>query len=168
MSEYTPSIDELREAWLSAEFEERDSTTSDDDLRAEFDRALAAHDAEVRAGAWDSGYEAGAEDQAECEGHRYRDNPKMRERGFNHWRKNPHRTEPQPMEMVDDRDPDCVKAWPDCFTFGYDPACCRFPKSCSAGVVRMVPVEGDSAQSRVSAPVLGVTPHNHEQGGTDA
>lgn len=50
MSEYTPSIDELREAWLSAEFEERDSTTSDDDLRAEFDRALAAHDAEVRAG----------------------------------------------------------------------------------------------------------------------
>lgn len=50
MSEYTPSMEELREAWLSAEFEERDSTTSDDDLRAEFDRALAAHDAEVRAG----------------------------------------------------------------------------------------------------------------------
>lgn len=49
MSTYTPTMDELREAWLSAEFEERDSTTSDDDLRAEFDRALAAHDAEVRA-----------------------------------------------------------------------------------------------------------------------
>lgn len=47
MSDYTPTISELREAWLSAEFEERDSTTSDDDLRAEFDRALAAHDAEV-------------------------------------------------------------------------------------------------------------------------
>ncbi|WP_136043325.1 MULTISPECIES: hypothetical protein [unclassified Microbacterium] len=50
MSEYTPTISELREAWLSAEFEERDATTSDDDLRAEFDRALAAHDAEMRAG----------------------------------------------------------------------------------------------------------------------
>lgn len=49
MSNYTPTLSELREAWLSAEFEERDSSTSDDDLRAEFDRALAAHDAEVRA-----------------------------------------------------------------------------------------------------------------------
>lgn len=25
----------------------------------------------------------------------------------------------------------CVEAWPDCHTFGYNPACCRFPKSCS-------------------------------------
>ena len=47
MSEYTPTMDELREAWLTAEFEERDASTSDDDMRAEFDRALAAHDAEV-------------------------------------------------------------------------------------------------------------------------
>ncbi|MFJ6429699.1 hypothetical protein [Microbacterium maritypicum] len=47
---YTPTMDELREAWLQAESEERDASTSDDDLRAEFDRALAAHDAEVRAG----------------------------------------------------------------------------------------------------------------------
>jgi len=46
---YTPSMDELREAWLTAEYEERGHGTSDDDLRAEFDRALAAHDAEVRA-----------------------------------------------------------------------------------------------------------------------
>lgn len=59
----------------------------------EFERWLAAHDAEVRAEAWDSGYEAGADDQAECEGHRYRDTPEMRERGFDHWRKNPHRKE---------------------------------------------------------------------------
>ncbi len=26
----------------------------------------------------------------------------------------------------------CVEAWPDCYTGGYDPTCCRFPKSCSA------------------------------------
>lgn len=84
---YTPTIDELREAWLSAEFEERDSTTSDDDLRAEFDQALAAHDSEV----WDKGYEAGADDQAECEGHRYRDTPELRARGFDHWTPNPYR-----------------------------------------------------------------------------
>jgi hypothetical protein len=25
----------------------------------------------------------------------------------------------------------CVEAWPDCWTGGYDPRCCRFPKSCS-------------------------------------
>lgn len=46
---YTPSMDELREAWLTAEYEERGHGTSDDDLRAEFDRALAVHDVEVRA-----------------------------------------------------------------------------------------------------------------------
>jgi hypothetical protein len=28
----------------------------------------------------------------------------------------------------------CVEAWPDCHTFGYNPACCRFPKSCSCDV----------------------------------
>lgn len=28
----------------------------------------------------------------------------------------------------------CVEAWPEAETFGYDPACCRFPKSCSATV----------------------------------
>lgn len=28
----------------------------------------------------------------------------------------------------------CVEAWPECYTFGYDPRCCRFPKSCSATV----------------------------------
>lgn len=25
----------------------------------------------------------------------------------------------------------CVREWPECETFGYDPRCCRFPKSCS-------------------------------------
>jgi hypothetical protein len=29
------------------------------------------------------------------------------------------------------RDPACVRAWPGCYSGGYDPACCRFPKSCS-------------------------------------
>ena len=28
----------------------------------------------------------------------------------------------------------CVEAWPGCFTGGYHPSCCRFPKSCSATV----------------------------------
>lgn len=25
----------------------------------------------------------------------------------------------------------CVEAWPECVSSGYDPRCCRFPKSCS-------------------------------------
>lgn len=25
----------------------------------------------------------------------------------------------------------CVEAWPECYSSGYDPRCCRFPKSCS-------------------------------------
>lgn len=29
------------------------------------------------------------------------------------------------------RDPNCVEQWPECFSGGYDPRCCRFPKSCS-------------------------------------
>lgn len=41
--------------------------------------------------------------------------------------------------LVDNRDPECVKVWPGCHTFGYDPACCRFPKSCSAGGFEPVP-----------------------------
>lgn len=28
----------------------------------------------------------------------------------------------------------CVEAWPDCESGDYNPSCCRFPKSCSAGV----------------------------------
>ena len=28
----------------------------------------------------------------------------------------------------------CVDAWPDCHTGGYNPSCCRWPKSCSATV----------------------------------
>jgi len=39
------------------------------------------------------------------------------------------------------RDPVCVEAWPECFSFGYDPRCCRFPKSCSADIVDPLPDE---------------------------
>jgi hypothetical protein len=35
--------------------------------------------------------------------------------------------------MPDSRDPECVKKWPECESGGYDPRCCRFPKSCSCG-----------------------------------
>jgi dCMP deaminase len=30
-----------------------------------------------------------------------------------------------------ERNPQCVANWPECFSGGYDPRCCRFPKSCS-------------------------------------
>lgn len=31
----------------------------------------------------------------------------------------------------DKREAECVERWPECFSGGYDPRCCRFPKSCS-------------------------------------
>ena len=40
-------------------------------------------------------------------------------------------------EVISDRRPRlraCVERWPECATGDYDPACCRFPKSCSADV----------------------------------
>ena len=33
------------------------------------------------------------------------------------------------------RDPDCMARWPECEVGGYDPRCCRFPKSCSCWIV---------------------------------
>lgn len=33
--------------------------------------------------------------------------------------------------IPDNREPSCVERWPDCWNGGYDPHCCRFPKSCS-------------------------------------
>lgn len=47
-------------------------------------------------------------------------------------------TPPATAEVVDERHPECVKAWPECESFGYDPRCCRYPKSCSAGIIRRV------------------------------
>ena len=35
--------------------------------------------------------------------------------------------------MPDTREPECVKRWPECESGGYDPRCCRWPKSCSCG-----------------------------------
>lgn len=29
---------------------------------------------------------------------------------------------------------ECVERWPECHEGGYDPRCCRFPKSCSCEV----------------------------------
>lgn len=46
--------------------------------------------------------------------------------------------------LVDERDAACVAAWPGCGSGEYDPRCCRFPKSCSAGIIRLVtPGEGE-------------------------
>lgn len=39
--------------------------------------------------------------------------------------------EPAVSNLEDWRNPSCVERWPGCFTGGYDPKCCRFPKSCS-------------------------------------
>ena len=49
-------------------------------------------------------------------------------------------------ERRDERNPECVKAWPECWDGGYDPRCCRFPKSCSCGVRHTLPALPDDAQ----------------------
>ena len=41
--------------------------------------------------------------------------------------------------LVDKRDPECVAQWSDCLSGEYNPACCRFPKSCSAGDIEWTP-----------------------------
>lgn len=33
----------------------------------------------------------------------------------------------------DTRNPECIERWPECRSGEYNPECCRFPKSCSAG-----------------------------------
>jgi len=35
------------------------------------------------------------------------------------------------VQPLPERDPACVERWPDCAVGEYNPACCRFPKSCS-------------------------------------
>lgn len=42
----------------------------------------------------------------------------------------------------------CIEAWPDCHTGGYDPVCCRFPKSCSATVYDPEHVGDDQLEPR--------------------
>jgi hypothetical protein len=39
-----------------------------------------------------------------------------------------------------ERSPECLAQWPDCYEGGYDPKCCRFPKSCSCEVRRALPL----------------------------
>lgn len=36
-----------------------------------------------------------------------------------------------PREPGDYREPECVRAWPECHNGDYNPSCCRWPKSCS-------------------------------------
>jgi len=49
----------------------------------------------------------------------------------------------------------CVEAWPECESFGYDPRCCRFPKSCSAEAGPDVPEE---ALEPLAPPVVHLNP----------
>jgi hypothetical protein len=42
-----------------------------------------------------------------------------------------------------ERAPECVAAWPECRSGGYDPRCCRFPKSCSCSVIPQVSSEDE-------------------------
>lgn len=41
---------------------------------------------------------------------------------------------------------ECVEAWPECETGGYDPRCCRFPKSCSCTAYDPTRVSADSLE----------------------
>jgi hypothetical protein len=55
-------------------------------------------------------------------------------------------------EGLDERDPECVANWPDCYEGGYDPSCCRFPKSCSCEVRRPLPGPDNSSAGLTSSP----------------
>jgi hypothetical protein len=48
-----------------------------------------------------------------------------------------------PVAVTDDRDPECVARWPECVPDGYDPRCCRFPKSCSCAHAIPLPQAGE-------------------------
>ena len=62
MAEYVPSLDEVRGAYAARGFREQSQLAggphqSIEEWRAEFDRAIEAHDRTERAAAWDEGYE---------------------------------------------------------------------------------------------------------------
>ena len=59
--------------------------------------------------------------------------------------------EARPAGLVE-RDPECVANWPDCYEGGYDPSCCRFPKSCSCEVRRPLPGPDNSSAGLTSSP----------------
>lgn len=52
---------------------------------------------------------------------------------------------PAVVPVADDRDPECVERWPECVPDGYDPRCCRFPKSCSCAHAIPLPQAGEGA-----------------------
>ena len=62
-------------------------------------------------------------------------------------------TAPQP-----ETDPACRERWPECRQGGYDPACCRFPKSCSC----------DAPQQPVTAPPAAQRDNNRHRDGGEA
>jgi len=43
----------------------------------------------------------------------------------------PSEVDQAPTEPIERRHASCIEAWPDCWDGGYNPSCCRFPKSCS-------------------------------------
>lgn len=53
----------------------------------------------------------------------------------------------------------CVEAWPECYEGGYNPACCRFPKSCSATVY-----DPECVEDRHLEPVSPAASVAHEPG----
>jgi hypothetical protein len=46
----------------------------------------------------------------------------------------------------------CVENWPDCWDGGYDPRCCRFPKSCSCLAYREDEVTEDDLEPVIVGP----------------
>ncbi|MDY0984609.1 hypothetical protein SOM10_11955 [Microbacterium sp. CFBP9023] len=153
MSEYTPTearicIDFCNAATKRAQAD--GSFMSMEEADAAFSRWLVAHDAEVRAIALKDAEEAAAtalnawwRTDTGVDGDT--DSVLDVRRAVRALRSGVGAEKPAPMMLVDEREPECVKAWPGCYTFGHDPACCRFPKSCSAGEVRMVPVKQEGA-----------------------
>lgn len=72
---YTPSMKQLREEWISLMITDDGYSDAIPEEMAEeqWDRALAAHDAEVAAEAWDKGWRRGF---ADCDGeYEKADNP---------------------------------------------------------------------------------------------
>lgn len=47
--------------------------------------------------------------------------------------------------------PECEASWSGCFDGGYDPRCCRFPKSCSAGIYEWEDDECDQTGTPTSS-----------------
>ncbi len=74
--------------------------------------------------------------------------------------------EARPAGLVE-RDPECVANWPDCYEGGYDPSCCRFPKSCSCEVRRPLPGPDNSSAGLTSSP-RGLVERVEARAGGDA